>query len=85
MRILIVEDEHKISAYIKRALEEQGYAVDAAYTGREALDWAQSAQYDVIVLDILLPEMDGITVCRELARAEQPRSHPDANRPRYHR
>lgn len=66
MRILIVEDERTISAYIKRALEEQGYAVDAAYTGREALDWAGSAQYDVIVLDILLPEMDGITVCREL-------------------
>ena len=73
MRILIVEDEHKISAYIKRALEEQGYAVDAAYTGREALDWAQSAQYDVIVLDILLPEMDGITVCREL-RAQSNRA-----------
>ena len=66
MRILIVEDERTISAYIKRALEEQGYAVDAAYTGREALDWAGSAQYDAIVLDILLPEMDGITVCREL-------------------
>jgi DNA-binding response OmpR family regulator len=66
MRILIVEDERKISAYIKRALEEQGYAVDAAFTGREALDWAGSAQYDVIILDILLPEMDGITVCREL-------------------
>ena len=66
MRILIVEDERKISAYIKRALEEQGYAVDAAYTGREALDWAESAQYDTIILDIMLPEMDGITVCREL-------------------
>jgi heavy metal response regulator len=73
MRILIVEDERKISAYIKRALEEEGYAVDAAYTGREALDWAGSAQYDVIVLDILLPEMDGITVCREL-RAKGNRS-----------
>lgn len=66
MRILIVEDERKISAYIQRALEEQGYAVDAAYNGREALDWARNAQYDVIVLDILLPEIDGITVCKEL-------------------
>lgn len=73
MRLLIVEDERKISAYLKRALEEQGYAVDAAYTGREALDWAQFAQYDVIVLDILLPGMDGITVCREL-RAQGNRS-----------
>lgn len=66
MRVLIVEDERKISAYVKRGLEESGYAVDAAYTGREALDWAEAAPYDVIILDILLPEMDGLTVCREL-------------------
>ena len=68
MRVLIVEDERKISAYVKRGLEESGYAVDAAYTGREALDWAESAPYDVIILDILLPEMDGLAVCRELRR-----------------
>jgi DNA-binding response OmpR family regulator len=68
MRLLIVEDERKISAYIKRGLEEQGYAVDAAYTGREALDWAQAAPYDVIILDIMLPEIDGISVCKELRR-----------------
>ena len=68
MRILIVEDERKISAYLKRGLEEQGYAVDAAFTGREALDWAASAPYDLIVLDILLPELDGISVCRELRK-----------------
>lgn len=66
MRVLIVEDERKISAYVKRGLEEQGYAVDAAYTGKEALDWADAAPYDLILLDILLPEMDGLTVCREL-------------------
>lgn len=66
MRILIVEDDRKISSYIQRALEEQGYAVDAAVTGREALDWAQHTEYDIIVLDILLPEMDGITVCKAL-------------------
>src|SRR5215217_8091844 len=66
MRILIIEDERKISANIKHALEEEGYAVDAAYTGREGLDWAMSAHYDVILLDILLPEMDGIAVCKEL-------------------
>ena len=66
MRILLVEDEHKISAYVKRGLEETGYAVDAVFTGREALDWAESAPYDAIILDILLPEMDGLTACREL-------------------
>jgi heavy metal response regulator len=66
MRVLIVEDERKISAYVKRGLEEQGYAVDAAYTGREALDWAETVTFDLIVLDILLPEMNGLDVCREL-------------------
>jgi len=66
MRVLIVEDERKISAYVKRGLEEQGYAVDVAYTGREALDWAAAAPYDAIILDVLLPEKDGFTVCREL-------------------
>ncbi len=66
MRILLVEDEHKISAYVKRGLEESGYAVDAVFTGKEALDWAEAVSYDAIVLDILLPEMDGLTACREL-------------------
>lgn len=66
MRVLVVEDERKISAYVKRGLEEQGYAVDTAYTGREALDWAETVSYDLIVLDILLPELDGVEVCREL-------------------
>jgi DNA-binding response OmpR family regulator len=68
MRVLLVEDERKISTYVKRGLEEQGYAVDAAFTGLEALDWAEAADYDLIVLDILLPEMDGLTVCRELRK-----------------
>jgi DNA-binding response OmpR family regulator len=68
MRVLIVEDERKISAYVKRGLEEQGYAVDTAFTGREALDWADSVAFGLIVLDILLPELDGLTVCRELRK-----------------
>ncbi len=68
MRVLVVEDERKISSYVKRGLEEQGYAVDAVYTGQEALDWSQAAPYDLIVLDILLPQMDGLSVCRELRR-----------------
>jgi DNA-binding response OmpR family regulator len=71
MRVLLVEDERKISAYIKRGLEEQGYAVDVVYTGRDALDWAEATSYDLIVLDILLPEVDGLTVCRELRKKGQ--------------
>ena len=66
MRLLIVEDERKIAVYVKRGLEEQGYAVDTAFTGREALDWVETVAYDIIVLDLLLPELDGISVCREL-------------------
>mgnify|MGYP000554202388 CR=1 FL=1 len=68
MRVLLVEDEQKISAYLKRGLEEQGYAVDAAFTGQEALDWAELVNFDLIILDILLPEVDGLTVCRALRR-----------------
>ena len=72
MRVLIVEDDRKISTYLKRGLVEQGYAVDAAYTGREALEWAEVVSFDLIVLDIMLPELDGLTVCRMLRnRGEQ--------------
>jgi len=66
MRVLVVEDERKISSYLKRGLEEQGYAVDTAFTGLEALEYADAAPYDMIILDILLPEMDGLTACREM-------------------
>ncbi len=66
MRALIVEDERKISSYVKRGLEEQGYAVDVAYDGREALDWVDVATFDVVILDIMLPELDGVAVCRTL-------------------
>jgi DNA-binding response OmpR family regulator len=66
MRVLLVEDEHKISAYVKRGLEESGYAVDAVYTGRDALDWAASVRYDLIILDVMLPNVDGLAVCRDL-------------------
>ncbi len=66
MRVLLVEDERKISTYVKRGLEEQGYAVDVAYTGLEAMDWMSTVEFDLVILDILLPEMDGLAVCRKL-------------------
>lgn len=66
MRVLIVEDERNIAVYIKRGLEESGYAVDVACSGREALDWAAVVSFDIIVLDILLPELDGLMVCRAI-------------------
>ena len=66
MRILVVEDEHKLAAVIRRGLEEHGYAVDVAYDGDDALSMAEMEPYDLIVLDVMLPGIDGITVCRRL-------------------
>jgi DNA-binding response OmpR family regulator len=70
MRILVVEDEHKLAGVLKRGLEEHGYAVDLAYDGEEGLQFAQLEPYDLIVLDVMLPRLDGYTVCRRL-RAER--------------
>lgn len=69
MHMLLVEDERTLAAYIKRGLEEQGYAVDLAATGAEALDWAASAAFDMVILDVMLPPPDGLAVCRELRAA----------------
>jgi DNA-binding response OmpR family regulator len=66
MRILVVEDERRITAFIKQGLEEENYAVDVACDGIEAMDWASAVSYDLILLDVLLPHKDGIQVCREL-------------------
>ncbi|MCI0712874.1 MAG: response regulator transcription factor [Chloroflexi bacterium] len=66
MHVLIVEDEAKLSAYLKRGLEEEGYAVDLAHNGHDALAWARTMHFDMIVLDIMLPGMDGLAVCQAL-------------------
>jgi len=66
MRILVVEDEVRIADFISRGLSEQGYAVDVAYDGDEALGWADVAQFDVIILDVMLPVRSGIEVCRTM-------------------
>lgn len=66
MRVLVVEDERKIADFIRKGLTEHGYAVDVAYDGEEALDWPTVADFDVIVLDVMLPVRDGIEVCRVL-------------------
>ena len=66
MRVLVVEDERRIADFISRGLSEHGYAVDVAYDGDEALDWPAVADFDVIILDVMLPVRDGIEVCRTL-------------------
>ncbi len=66
MRILIVEDEHKIANSIKKGLDQESYAVDVAYDGTTGFDLASTEDYDVIILDLLLPELDGLTICKKL-------------------
>jgi two-component system OmpR family response regulator len=69
MRVLVVEDEVRLALLLKRGLEEEGYAVDTSGDGAEALWHATETDYDAIVLDIMLPSMDGLEVTRRL-RAE---------------
>jgi heavy metal response regulator len=66
MRILIIEDEVKVAGFIKRGLKEEGYAVDVAYDGEEGHYNALTNEYDLIILDLMLPKMDGITLCQKL-------------------
>ena len=66
MRILIVEDESRMAALIRQGLEEDGYAVDVVGDGADALDWVETVAYDLVLLDLMLPSMDGLTVCRQL-------------------
>ena len=66
MRTLVVEDEHKLAGVLARGLQEQGYAVDVAYDGAAGLALAETEPYDLVVLDIMLPELDGLTLCRRL-------------------
>lgn len=66
MRILVIEDDLKIAQFILKGLRAEGYAVDHAETGTLGLDMALAAPYDVLVVDIMLPEMDGISVIRQI-------------------
>src|SRR5262245_52810512 len=66
MRVLLVEDEFRMAAVLAKGLREQAYAVDWAKDGEQALYQAAINTYDVIVLDVMLPRKDGLTVCREL-------------------
>lgn len=66
MRLLLVEDERKVASFIARTLRENSYAVDIAETGERALELAKDISYDAILLDLRLPGISGIEVCREL-------------------
>ena len=69
MRILVVEDERKMASFISRAVSEESGAVDWAANGEAGLDLARTYEYDAIVLDLMLPKLDGLAVCRALRSA----------------
>ncbi len=64
MRVLVVEDEPKLAALLRRGLSEEGHAADVAATGDDALWMAKAVAYDAIVLDLMLPGIDGLETCR---------------------
>lgn len=68
MRILIVEDERRLAEALGAIMEEQKYSADVVFNGQDGLDYALSGQYDVIVLDVMLPKMNGFEVAHELRR-----------------
>lgn len=68
MRILIIEDEKKVASFIKKGLEEEFYAVDTAPDGKAGLTLALSEDYDLIILDIMLPYLDGVSLLKELRK-----------------
>jgi two-component system OmpR family response regulator len=74
MKILVVEDSTRLAGVLRRGLREEGYAVDLARSGREAVRRSLAANYDAIVLDVVLPDIDGLEVCRQVraARAAAP-------------
>lgn len=71
MRILVVEDEPRLLRNLAKALREEGYAVDTAEAGDEGLYKAESCDYDAVVLDVMLPQMDGWEVLERLRKSEQ--------------
>lgn len=71
MRILVVEDEHKLAEGIRQGLKEHGYAVDVAGDGEEGLGLARLNPYDLVILDVMLPGLDGFSICKGLRDARQ--------------
>jgi two-component system copper resistance phosphate regulon response regulator CusR len=70
MRLLLVEDEEKVAAFVVRGLEAERYAVDVAVDGRSAMELADEYQYDLIILDLMLPEISGTDVLRRIRRKD---------------
>jgi DNA-binding response OmpR family regulator len=70
MKILVVEDEKKVASFLKKGLEQEYYTVDLAFDGRTGLDRSLTEEYDMIILDIMLPIMDGISLLKEIRNSK---------------
>ncbi len=66
MHILVVEDEERLALLLRRILTGERYTVDLAYTGNSGLDLALSGTYDLVILDVMLPDIDGMEICRQM-------------------
>lgn len=66
MRILIVEDDHRIANTIKKGLEQESFVADVSFDGQEGFDLASTESYDLYILDLMLPGIDGLSICRKL-------------------
>ncbi|MBG0778946.1 MAG: response regulator transcription factor [Desulfotignum balticum] len=66
MRILLIEDDQRLAKFMEKGLTEEQYSVDMVHDGMDGVLWATTYEYDLIVLDIMLPKKDGITVCKEI-------------------
>jgi DNA-binding response OmpR family regulator len=66
MKVLLIEDEEKVANFISKGLEEEGYAVDMAYNGREGLDLVKTNSYDMLLLDLMIPEVNGFDVLKTI-------------------
>jgi DNA-binding response OmpR family regulator len=72
MRVLVIDDEVKLAEFVRRALAEESFAVDVAYDGRSGLDYALTYDYDLIVLDLMLPVVDGSSVLKKIRATNKP-------------
>src|SRR3990172_11286424 len=68
MRILVIEDERKVANFIKKGLEEEHYAVDVAYDGESGLELIELNEYDLLVLDLMIPKIEGLEVLKRVRR-----------------
>lgn len=82
MRILVAEDEKDINHLIAKRLKEEGYSVDSCYDGTEVFDYLTCAEYDALILDIMMPHMDGLQVLKKTKKRKQPCSGSPPHCPR---